>query len=196
LAVSAIVASGLGLAPASANLIQNGTFATPNVGGGWNIYANGGVSGWTSNNNETEIDYQTVVMPSFYLGTPGQSMELNGNIPDTISQSVTGLTVGAKYTLSWGYGDRPGGGPYLADVSFGGNLVTTDSGIGSGLWTSNSFVVTATAGTEDLSFAAQNGGSYGNEIADVSLTAVPEPSSLALVGLAMLAFGLIRRKRA
>lgn len=197
-AALAIVAA-LTATPASANLIANGTFVVPGVGTGYGIFPNGSVPGWSSNNNETEIDYQTVVMPTFYLGIPGQSMELNGYQPDAISQTVTGLTVGQNYLLTWGYGDRPGGGgPYEAQVSFGGNLVTTDYGTDSGLWSSNSFLVTATATSEILTFAGIEDGSdpsYGNEIADVSLSPIPEPISLAVLGVGMAGLGMLRRRK-
>jgi hypothetical protein len=195
-ACAAFVATGLGLSSASAaNLVVNGDFSDPNVGAGWSIFPNGAVPGWTSNNNEIEIDNQLITMPSYYNGVPGQSLELNSIMPDAISQTITGLTVGQQYVLSWGYGDRPlEGAQYLANVYFGGDLVATNTGTGSGNWTSNTYIVTATADSETLTFeGVEVGGtnlSYGNEIADVSLSAAPEPATWAvfLIGFGGLGF--------
>ena len=213
-AVLGLVALALmswGASSARAGLIVNGSFEAPYVGPGspydpfdFNIYPNGGVPGWTSNNNETEIDYtqQAIGYPA-YDGI--QSLELNGSTFDTISQTITGLVPGQEYRLSWAYGVRAGYGPQQANIIFGGVTVATDStnGIftGPGGWTLNTVDVTATATSEVLSFQAVDtsglGGSPGggNEIDAVSLVpaAVPEPSSLALLSLGGLGLAGWRR---
>ena len=179
------------------NLVQDGNFANPNVGTGWSLFANGAVSAWLSNNNEIEIDNQLVVMPTYYLGVAGNSMEADGTTFDTITQTINNLVAGQNYVLSWGYGDRPGSGPQELVVSLGGQTVAVNAGTGSGVWTSNTFTITATAATETLSFAAQNMGgaaSVGNEVANVALTKVPEPAAWPLLCAGLLGLGLIRRK--
>lgn len=75
LAAAVFVAGGAGAA--RADLITNGSFENPSVNGGFTIFGNGGVPGWTSNNNEIEIDASGVVGLPNYART--QSVELNGN---------------------------------------------------------------------------------------------------------------------
>lgn len=201
--IAAAVAAVLGLAGAGSahagNLIVNGDFTDPNVGSGWGLFSS--ITGWAVNQDYVEVDNSLVVMPTCYTATC-QSGEADGNTFNALSQSVSGLTIGQKYTLSWAYGDRPGSGPQQLNVSFGGNPVATDYGSGSGQWTANSYSIIADATTEILSFAAVDtsgiGGnpSVGNEITAVSLVGVPEPASMAVVGAGLFGFGLLRRKRA
>jgi hypothetical protein len=127
----------------------------------------------------------------------GQNLELNGYTWGTVSYTVTGLTVGERYDLSWDYGGRPGSGPSAATTSFGGVDLVTNTG-SFGKWTHNLFSVVATSTSETLTFAAAATGSStaGNEYTNVSLSA-PEPSTWAMMGIgfAMLAFAGYRSRR-
>ena len=127
-----------------------------------------------------------------------QNLGVNGNTFGDDYQTVTGLTVGDTYTLSYLYGGRTSGGPDTLDVYFGGQLLSIDSG-SIGTWTSYEFTVRSAATSETLEFISQvttGDPSYGNEIANVTLSA-PELSTWAMMGLgfAGLAFAGYRLRR-
>ncbi len=185
------------------NLIVNGNFESPNVNGGYGSFTNGNVPGWYNSAGDglIEIDASGVLDGPAYQST--QSMEVNANTFDTVSQDVSGLVVGQTYILSWAYGDRPGSGPQEMNVLFGGNLVTTDVDTYAGsngtlIWNLNSFYVTADATTETLSFQSivtDGLPSYGNEIDAVSL-ATPELPTMPLLLTGLGVFGLLWRRQA
>jgi hypothetical protein len=206
--VLAILAWGTG--SANADLITNGSFSTPNVGTGWSTFsgtgsaASDGVNGWTDTLGQIEIDNTAVVGLQPYNGF-SHSLEVNSTAPDTIRQTVSGLTAGTQYDLTFGYGVRPGSGAQELKVFFGSTLLATYNAANSatGFWTSENYLVTATATSGVLEFEGVYAGgqpSYGNEIADVSLSqaAVPasEPASIAVLGAAILVIGLLHRRRA
>ena len=130
-------------------------------------------------------------------------MELDAHTWGVDSYTVTGLTVGQTYTLSYDYGVRNGGGPSSAVTTFGGVYVTTDGVTGETSWTNgwyaDTFTIVATATSENLVLAAADTGtaSYGNEYTNFSLTAVPEAGTWAMIGLgfAALAFAGARSRR-
>jgi len=200
--VRGVVAAAAVLAASSAfagaNLIQDGDFSSPNAGGGV-AYEPSGFMGWTTNDpgGVLEIGYSPIYgLPC--ANAACQSQEVNANAFDTVSYSVSGLTVGATYDLSWDYGPRAGDGYQALDVYFGGVHLTTDAG-SVPAWIANNFAVTATSTAETLVFSSQATGlcdSCGNEITNVSLAA-PEPATWAMMalGFAALGFAGVRHAR-
>lgn len=193
----------------SSSLVVDGGFSSPNENGSWAPVANGGVLGWTNtlNNDGIEVGAVTVYGASTYVNAAGQAYtqlaELNGSTFDTISQTITGLTVGETYNLSWAYGERAGSGFEQTNVYLGGALVATDTdqGTSSFQWNANSYEIVATSTSETLVFQAINtsaeGGSpnLGNAITAVSLNAVPEPSLLALLILGLPLMSLTKGRK-
>ena len=130
-----------------------------------------------------------------------------------ISQTVTGLTGGAIYavTFSWGAGQlqsRTGATTEMLAVSLGGQTldtsVLTDPAQGFTGWLTTTLNFTATASSEVLSFLSVGTPSGlppiatldGVSIAAVPpVSAVPEPASLVLLGLPMIALATRWRRR-
>jgi hypothetical protein len=131
---------------------------------------------------------------------------------NTISQTITGLTVGQQYTLTFNWAaaqDVTAGNVPFSDqinVSFGNS---TQSTANTGLlpygtffnWTAVTMVFTADSTSDVLSFLA-DGTPYGGPpdilLDSVHLNAVPEPSTLVLSTIVIVGFvavGLRRRAR-
>ena len=188
---SLIAAMGVAASAHASPLITDGDFSNPNQGGSWSIYSPG-INGWTSTISDgIEIGSSLIYgLPCANSGC--QNLEVNANTFGTDSYTVTGLTVGQTYDLSYLYGGRTSGGPDSLNVSFGGTSLALDSG-SVGVWTPNNFMITATAISENLVFQSNNLGglpSFGNEITNVSLTATPLPATwtMLIAGFAGLGF--------
>ena len=202
---SVLVATTLSSSGANASsLIEDGDFSLPAQGGGYNTYYSG-INGWSNSNDGVEIGTSTLYgLPCISAGC--QHLEVNANKFGTVSQTVSGLNIGETYNLVFDYGGRPGGGPQILDVSFGGAFLAEDTG-SYGAWTLNSFLVVATSNTEKLTFLSVDtsgvGGnpSYGNEITNVALFATPLPSTWTMliagfIGLGFFAYHGTKKKAA
>jgi hypothetical protein len=182
---------------ATTNLIANGDFTSPKLVIPWGQCASC-ITGWANAHDNVEIGHNYVYgLPT--IGS-GVNLEVNANTWGDVTQTVTGLTKGAEYDLSYEYGGRAEGGVQSLDVSFGGKLLTTDTG-SIGKWTLNSFTIVAASTSEVLQFKSnvtRGRPGEGNEISTVSLTAVPELSTWAMMlgGFGALGFVGYRRKAA
>jgi hypothetical protein len=128
----------------------------------------------------------------------------------SISQTISGLTSGAQYTVSFWYA---GAQQYGFDgvsteqwlVSLGGQqlstAVLTDPNNGFTGWQYDTLTFTATSGSEVLAFLA--GGTPGGEppftlldgVSMSQVTTVPEPASIATLLTGLMAFGVIACRR-
>jgi choice-of-anchor C domain-containing protein len=188
--ITAAVFATISLAgTAHANLIVNGDFESSVglVGNGYLTVNNGqsNVTGWTVGLTSIDLirgNYGAINGLSIdILGTPG---------PGSISQSFM-ASAGTTYLLGF---DLFRNGGNSIDVQIGSSAQTFTSV--NPTYTHFSMNYTAAAnGPTTLSFASLSNGNGGAVLDNVSVTAVPEPGTIALLGLGLLGVGLARRRR-
>lgn len=211
-ALIAASAAGLSLLSLGAHAVTivNGSFelgeALP-VGGFLTVNApNNGVAitGWKVSSGS--VDY----IGTYWQAADGvRSIDLSGTgsnpIEGTISQTITGLTVGNYYRIFFDEAGNPDGGSgnKVAGVKVGldSNIFTypvlgqTRSNMD---WVQQTLTFQAAATSETLSFHSMTNTPFGAAIDNVSIAAgVPEPSTWAMLlfGFAGLGFAGYRRTR-
>jgi choice-of-anchor C domain-containing protein len=223
--MTVVAVAGLAAATPSfgaVNLIQNGGFEDGPL-----VNANPGFRTISGNANQQSL------IPNWTVGgqsvdyianywqnnqNSGNSIDLNGNGPGRISQTIT-TVVGQLYKIVFFYSANPAGGnfPRSATVNFGmpgvgnaENVITAQADPTRTLtnmnWQRAEFYRKATSTSTTLTFFGQpagpgggpNGNVFGIALDSVSVSATPEPAAYAslLVGLGMAGFVARRRKRA
>jgi hypothetical protein len=128
-----------------------------------------------------------------------------------ITQTITGLVIGQQYSVGFYYAGAQQAGPDFTSptseqwlVSLGGSAAQTtpilnDTSMGFTGWNHEVFTFTADGTSDALSFLAAgtpNGEPPFSLLDGVTMTAVPEPASMLLMGTGLAALGLVRRRRA
>ena len=187
-----------GITLPAANLVANGNFAS---------CTGSTVANWTITGNDASVCEPASggVLPIPSNSGPGGSgnwLLLNNGPAQlvTATQTITGLTVGAGYTLTWdmrsGYGCCAAGNGPGAGVAIDGNGPWLYPIQNNTTWTPYTVYFTATSTSEVLTLESQaNGTDTDAGFAAVSIVSgVPEPSTLLLLGAGagLIAFRRLR----
>jgi hypothetical protein len=184
----------IAVSASAAPLISNGDFSQPDTSGSWGIF-NPAVSSWT-NSKDTGVEIGSSPIYGLPCISSGcQNLEVNANTFGDVFQIVSGLVANKTYDLTFDYGGRPGGGPQELDVFAGPDQLGGTITGSLGTWTPYHFTFTPTGASDEIEFRSlvtSGLPSYGNEITNVTLAAVPEPTAwaLMLIGVAVLGAGL------
>ena len=174
------------------SLITNGTFedfsGTPLVSGYTVINAgSSALTGWTVGGTSVDLianDYGAVSGYSIdMLGTPG---------PGSLSQSFA-TVIGQQYTLSFDLSANGGGDGKALTVSLTG--VAPASYMGSTPFTTQTLNFVASNASTTLMFTSAASGYSGAVIDNVSVTAVPEPETYAMLLAGLGLMGAVVRRR-
>lgn len=184
--------------PASAALFTDGFFDNPGPANQPFQTINGGSTGpWTVIGS---ID----LIGSYWNGPSvgGNSVDLNGNFQGGISQTFD-LSAGT-YQLGFWLSGNPDGQPATKTVNVsvvpGGlnDTVTYLATINSDHTLNYQFHTldfTTTGGSTTLSFLSEDAGAYGGVLGGITVSAVPEPSTWAMMILGFCGLGFIAYRR-
>ena len=157
--VSAAILVGLSAIPAHASLILNGSFESGISPGSFTTLNAGdttSLTGWTVASGN--IDY----IGTYWTASNGsRSLDLNGLVPGSISQTFSGLVAGQTYVVSFDLAGNPAGGPQPKMITvttdedvFNASFDSSNTSLSSMGWKPKSFTFVAAGTTDTLNLRA------------------------------------------
>jgi hypothetical protein len=188
---------------AADNLLIDGSFEDAAVSPGSYVVfhdtSSPGVPGWTAMN---EIEVRNDLVGTAQDGA--KFVELDADLNSSMSQQFA-TNVGEMYNLSFYYSNRTNTSTGTNGLSFSAGSLSSvmtavpgENDSGNNQWQLYSTTFTATSALTTLQFnALGTSDSFGTSLDNVTVTAVPEPGTYAMMftGLAAMGF-FVRRRRA
>ena len=196
---------------ASANLVVDGSFEDPSISGTFTtINAGNSIGAWNVTAGSLDL------INGYWQPADGsQSVDVAGNINGTIQQTISGITDGQTYLLTFYMAGNPDGAPTIktlqasmGDFSQDFTFDTTGKTEENMGWIEETATFVATGNVlsfQDLSLIDGGPSPYGAALDNVSLVAVPapipEPSTVIAGVMMLLPFGVgairsLRKERA
>lgn len=183
------------LSAQAADLVTNGSFEAISGASVTNGYrkisaGSGDITGWTIGGNSVDI------INGAYNAISGNSIDMLGSPgPGTLSQTLSTAN-GQNYVLSFDLSFNPNASnaTKAIGVSFAGGAVTNFTGTVP--FSHYTLGFTATSASTSLTFSSTSGADYSGAVLDnVSVTAVPEPETYAMLLAGMGIMGAVVRRR-
>jgi choice-of-anchor C domain-containing protein len=184
----------------SANLVANGSFEAQSVVNsaiGFDTFtsAGQGLTGWTVNLRSVDL------VSTLWAASHGRnSLDLNGLGKGVISQ-VLHTVIGQTYSLSFDLAGNGAAGAAIKGLSVNlgptGTYTfdTTGKTYSNMGWTTYTTQFAAVSTSTTLSFASMTSGAGGPALDNISVSAVPEPETYALLLAGLGLMGAVARRR-